>query len=215
MVYACTFSPLASPQEESNRRLAAFVDECDAQRTAAAEAAGSPGETAPGRFVLLDRTRHDLSAEVTVLGCTLWSALPSQGARLAQVRMGLNDFSKIQDFTPKVYTDMHRRDRAWLERAVGEIAKREPHRRIVVMTHHAPTVEDTSDPKHAGSAMNCAFATELVGGRCWRKPVKVWMFGHTHWVCDFERKGVRVLSNPRGYTGHGEDGFDPGMVVEV
>ena len=98
---------------------------------------------------------------------------------------------------------------------VADIAREEPHRRVVVMTHHAPTVEGTSDPKYAGGPTNSAFATEMVGSVVWRAGVvKVWMFGHTHWCCDFEREGVRVVSNQRGYK-EGAPGFLPDKVVEI
>ena len=149
---------------------------------------------------------------MTVLGCTLWSRLDPEHVDL--IRIGLNDFRMINDFTPGVYQTLHKRDVEWLSRTVTELARDEPHRTIAVMTHHAPTVEDTSSPRFRGGQMNSAFATELSGEEWWPH-VKVWMFGHTHWPCDFERNGVRVLSNPRGYRTAGEDGFDPEMVVEI
>ena len=84
------------------------------------------------------------------------------------------------------------------------------------MTHHAPTVRDTSDPKFEGGPTNSAFSTELTAERWWDPRVlKVWMFGHTHWPCDFVRNGVRVLSNAKGYSRGGDDGFDPDFTVEV
>lgn len=194
-------------QESSGQRLADFAQECQALHENA-----TPHEPF-GRFVLLDRTRYDLSATVTVLGCTLWSRL-DPNYRIA-IQIGLNDFSQIDDFTPRVYESLHERDLSWLERSIADIAEDEPHRRIVVMTHHAPTVEGTSNPRYAGGPLGSAFATELVGGPFWKEPVVMWAFGHTHWACDFEREGVRVLSNPKGY-GRGVDrGFVPEKVVEI
>ncbi|RDX55755.1 Ser/Thr protein phosphatase protein [Lentinus brumalis] len=192
--------------KESTSRLAAFAKESEAQFRNSL-----PGESY-GRFVILDRTRYDLSDTVTVLGCTLWSRLDPEHVSL--INVGLNDFSMISDLTTDVYQSLHERDAVWLSRAVTEIARDEPHRKIVVMSHHAPTVEDTSDPKFHGQPMNTAFATELSKEEWWPH-VKVWMFGHTHWPCDFERCGVRVLSNPRGYRTTGVDGYDPEMVVEL
>ncbi len=52
------------PQKESTSRLAAFAKESEAQFRNSL-----PGESY-GRFVILDRTRYDLSDTVTVLGCT-------------------------------------------------------------------------------------------------------------------------------------------------
>ncbi|EIW64566.1 Ser/Thr protein phosphatase protein [Trametes versicolor FP-101664 SS1] len=196
-----------SSMEESNRRIIDFAHKCQAMHEQATL------QEPFGRFILLDRTRYDISETVTVLGCTLWSRLDP--SRRHAIHLGLNDFSQIQDFTPSVYNSLFERDLAWLERSISDISAEEPHRRIVVMTHHAPTVEGTSNPQYQDSPLTSAFSTELVGGPCWKGKVKVWAFGHTHWACDFEREGVRVVSNPKGY-GRGVDrGFVPEKVVEV
>lgn len=96
----------------------------------------------------------------------------------------------------------------------------EPHRRIVVLTHYAPTVQGTIDPRvaegHTSARLVSASATELTGEQCWRSgKVKVWAFGHTCWCADFERLGVRVLANQRGFGEHECVGFEPGKVVEL
>ncbi|RPD82456.1 Ser/Thr protein phosphatase protein [Lentinus tigrinus ALCF2SS1-7] len=192
--------------KDATSRLAAFAKEMEKQ------ANSSTPDVNYGRFVLLDRTRYDLSDTVTVLGCTLWSHLDSKHVEL--IHLGLNDFHMIKDFTPDVYQSLHKRDAEWLSRTVTDIAHDEPHRKLIVMTHHAPTVDDTSNPMYRGGQMGSAFSTELSQTEWWPH-IKVWMFGHTHWPCDFERNGVRVLSNPKGYRTAGDDGYDPEMVVEV
>ncbi|KAI0669796.1 Metallo-dependent phosphatase-like protein [Trametes maxima] len=192
-----------STLEESHAKLAAFEGECEALH------ADADAEEPFGRFVLLSRTRHDISETVTVLGCTLWARLDFD-----RIVAGIKDFSHIQGLTPTVYRSLHARDLAWLEQSIADIAAHEPHRRVIVMTHHAPTVDGTSNPQHAESPIGSAFYTELVGGPCWKEPVKVWAFGHTHWACDFERQGVRVVSNPKGY-GRGGANFTPERVIEM
>ena len=167
--------------------------------------------------MLLDRTRYDLSPTLTVLGCTLWAELDP--AELDILRWSVTDFKRIAHFDPAVFQARHRADLAWLRQAVADVAADVPEqkRRIVVMTHHAPTVEGASDPKWAGGPTGSAFATELLAGERledWRGRVKVWMFGHTHWSCDFVREGVRVVSNQRGYK-DGDEGFAPDKVVEI
>ncbi|KAI0639503.1 Ser/Thr protein phosphatase protein [Trametes polyzona] len=198
--------PYGSSLDESNRRLADFSKSCLEKHEKA-----TPEEPF-GRFILLDRTRYDLSPTLTVLGCTLWSRLDPDNTDL--IHIGLNDFHQIAGLTPPVYDALHERDLAWLERSIADIAAHEPHRKIVVMTHHAPTVQGTSNPLYDGSPIGSAFSTELVGGPCWKPQVKVWAFGHTHWACDFEREGIRVVSNPKGYKGGGT-GFDPEKVVVI
>ncbi|KAI0651953.1 Ser/Thr protein phosphatase protein [Trametes meyenii] len=195
--------PYTSSLEESYAKLSAFESECEVFH------ANADAEEPFGRFVLLNRTRYDLSSTVTVLGCTLWSRLDF-GSIVATIR----DFEHIHDFTPTTYRSLHKQDLAWLEQSIADIAAHEPHRKVIVMTHHAPTVDGTSNPQHTGSLTSSAYHTELTGGPCWKEPVKIWAFGHTHWACDFERQGVRVVSNPKGYGGGGAL-FTPEKVIEM
>ncbi|KAI0756890.1 Ser/Thr protein phosphatase protein [Daedaleopsis nitida] len=189
-----------SSLETSTRRLVGFAEKCTT-------------DPSLGRFVLLDRTRYDLSSTFTVLGCTLWSQLDL--ANVDVIKLGLNDFRRIADLTPDIYQNLHRVDVEWLRRTIQEIHESEPHRKVVVMTHHAPTVEGTSDPRYNDSPIASAFSTEILDTPDWNgKQVKMWLFGHTHWPCDFVRNDVRVMSNPRGYR-DGQRGYDPAKSVEV
>jgi hypothetical protein len=125
----------------------------------------------------------------------------------------LTDFRRIGNFNPDSFVALHQGDLAWLNATVLEISSTEPEREIVVFTHHAPTLAATADPKFDGQPTNSAFATELTEEVVWTSgKVKMWAFGHTHWGCDFERAGVRVLSNQRGY-GEERDDYDPGKTV--
>lgn len=84
-----------------------------------------------------------------------------------------------------------------------------------MFTHHAPTKDGTGDPRFNDGPTNSAFATELTDEAFWGGgKIKLWAFGHTHWCCDFERKGVRVYANQRGY-GEGREEYDPGKVVHL
>lgn len=64
------------------------------------------------------------------------------------------------------------------------------------------------------SPLNPAFAShmpELV-----RKPVDLWVHGHTHCSVDYVTDGTRVLCNPRGYGPHDlNPKFAPDLVVEL
>jgi hypothetical protein len=188
-------------QEES---IAAF--EMLETRASAARAA----DDSKGEFILLNRTRYDLNPTLTLLGCTLWSALNPEDLDI--ISWSLTDFKRIDSFTPASYKLAHETDVAWLADSIEHIRREESGRRVLVFTHHAPTVEGTGDPKYLGGPTNSAFATELTGTACWGAPVVLWAFGHTHWSCDFEREGVRVVSNQRGY-GEGGKGFDISKVI--
>ncbi|GBE87486.1 Ser/Thr protein phosphatase protein [Sparassis latifolia] len=192
--------PYRSSIDESNQRLSAFAQECEADPTL-------------GDFIFLNRTRHDVSPTLTILGCTLWSAL--NPGDLDILSWSLTDFRRITSFDPEKYVALHTAELAWLSATVAAIALDEPERAIVVFTHHAPTIEGTGDPKYIGQPTNSAFATELSGEDVWtRECVKLWAFGHTHWSCDFERADIRVYSNQRGYA-QGGSHYDPSKVVDI
>ncbi|CDO78233.1 hypothetical protein BN946_scf184608.g3 [Trametes cinnabarina] len=200
--------PHWSTLDASYACLEAFAAAC------AKDAASTSGDgPSLGRFVLLNRTRYDLSPNVTVLGCTLWARLDPD--KLDVLESSLNDFRCIRGFDAAAYQAAHERDAPWLEQAVTDIARNEPHRRVVIMDHTMRRRSGTADPKYEGGPTTSAFATEMVGGAVWMaKVVRVWMFGHTHWCCDFVREGVRAVSNQRGYK-DGARGFTPEKVVEL
>jgi len=170
-----------------------------------------------GRFVFLDQTRYDVSSDVTVLGCTLHSKVsPSQHDH---VSFGLNDFYHIQDWTVEDHCEAHQADLAWLNAQVAEISSREPSRKIVIFTHHSPsTAEAVTDPAHAKSPISSGFSTDLSMEECWSNlAVRVWVFGHTHYNCDFEDAVTkkRVLTNQRGYYFSQAAEFDLEKVVSI
>lgn len=99
-----------------------------------------------GRFVFLDRERFDLSGTVTILGCVLFSQVEKEQEET--VSFGLNDFYHIEEWTVEQHSAVHRKDLEWLNEQVVKIEMSEPERKIVVLTHHSPTVmEEAVDPK--------------------------------------------------------------------
>lgn len=170
-----------------------------------------------GRLTVLHRRRVDLEDEVTILGCTLWSHIFSGSAREA-VESRVKDFKRIDGWSVDQHNAEHEADVRWLNEQValirseerdeaekrGEAPRRQ--RRVAVVTHHAPCMKGSSDPRHANNAWNSAFATDLLpenAGSADAAPlldVQFWVFGHTHFSTEFERGGVRVVSNQRGYA---------------
>ena len=152
-----------------------------------------------GVFTLLDRVRLDLSDEVTILGCTLWSNIPS--ASVEAVGKGMNDFKQVRSWTVEDHNAEHAADVEWLTQQLNDIQAQEPARRVIVLTHHAPVIDGAIGPRHQKSAVTSAYATDLtVKPGVWRPGlVRIWAFGHTHFPCDFVRDGIRLISNPRGY----------------
>ncbi|KAB8068551.1 hypothetical protein BDV29DRAFT_162287 [Aspergillus leporis] len=61
------------------------------------------------QFVFMDQTRYDITADVTVLGCTLYSRLSKE--QEMRVSFGLNDFYHIDDWTVEAHCNAHEADR--------------------------------------------------------------------------------------------------------
>ncbi|KAI1268752.1 Ser/Thr protein phosphatase superfamily [Xylariaceae sp. FL1019] len=183
-----------------------------------------------GEFVLMDRTRYDIktlgsspeNAEeetVIVLGCVLFSHVPEKA--MEDVSLGLQDFYVTEHWTVEEHNNAFQTDLSWLNVAAIEQEKQQDgkERKIIILTHHSPTMEDqANDPVHAGSKIQAGFVTDVSQEGCWKSPlVKVWAFGHTHYNCDFvlEEGRLRVLANQKGYYGGRSNGFDIEKVVQI
>ena len=169
-----------------------------------------------GKLAFLQQNRVDLPGAVTILGCTLWSRVPDEAKGIVSSKV--NDFRKIQDWTVDCHNNAHTADVEWLR---AELANMEPGRSVLVVTHHAPLVLGTSRPEHLKNPWTCAFATDVLSGETTLGSVKHWVYGHTHYSADFENRGIRVVSNQRGYVFPGgvskcvDVAFDAGKTIEV
>lgn len=107
--------------------------------------------------------------------------------------------------------------RAWLERALGADAIREPCDATVVVTHFAPSLA-SADPRYgaqAGTASFCNADDDLI------PRADLWLHGHLHCRHDYlvprpGRTSTRVVCHARGLVDKGEhEGFDPLRVIEI
>ena len=76
---------------------------------------------------------------------------------------------------------------------------------IVVVTHTIPHLKAMiSDITHPWYQLNGAYGNGYMS-RVWasdpNNKIKLWVFGHTHYLYDFVAEGFRFVSNPRGYRG--------------
>lgn len=206
--------PYHSSWHETRTRIDKFSQEISQQ----AEREPSLGL---GKFVFLNRTRYDVSADVTVLGCTLHSHIRAEQEE--RVSFGFNDFYHIDNWDIVKHNAAHAEDLAWLNQQVATISLLQPERKIVIFTHHSPITEDARaiDPDHAGSAISSGFASDLNEEKCWKNEnVCMWAFGHIHFNFDFTNEGCdgnekRVVSNQRGYYFKQAESFDLEKVVSI
>ena len=156
-----------------------------------------------GKLCLLHQTRQDLAGgKITVLGCPLWSRIPEEAVEA--VRSRVKDFQNIGDWTVERHNEAHETDLQWLKAELGSHSEEESGKAVVVVTHHAPSIQETSRPDQVDSLVTCAFATDLLPTGGWG-PVAYWVYGHTHYSNDFEKGRTKVVSNQRGYVLPGTD----------
>lgn len=165
--------------------------------------------------------------DVVFLGCALWTdgrlfeAGPKAGlypypVAMMDMQAGMNDYRQIrfQDGSrnrPLKAADMimeHRMSVRWL-REQFEVYNG---RKIVVVTHHAPSWRSIP-PEYQEDAVSAAYAShldELVES----SGALLWIHGHTHSQVDYMIGQTRVIGNAKGYPFE-KTGFRPDLVVEV
>ena len=132
---------------------------------------------------------------VLVVGCILGSWISD--AASVEVLQKVNDFRKIKDWTIVKHNQAHLEDLAWLKKALGTTQIS----RVLVVTHYAPEVSQTSVPDKVDSPIVSAFATDLMTlDHPELSKASSWLFGHTHYTTDFVIRGTRMISNQRGYA---------------
>lgn len=175
----------------------------------------------------MDRRRFDVpDSGISILGCTLWSRISEEARDVVQAKV--KDFQKIKDWTVgQQHNASHDPDLAWLQSEIHSIQQlnkplqKKEKRSILVVMHHAPSLKRTSSPQHAQSPWRSAFGTDILSQLSILAGVKGWVFGHTHYTTDFGERGVRVVSNQRGYdlpwdeTADTKNGFDVRKVIHI
>ncbi|KAI2478246.1 Ser/Thr protein phosphatase superfamily [Pyrenophora tritici-repentis] len=173
-----------------------------------------------GRFKFLCRDRYVVDKNITILGCTLRSAIQQdQVTEIAVRSTDLNSERGIRNWTLDRHQKEHHKDLAWLSSQIATIEKEEPHRHVIIATHYSPTIDSrANDPRHEGSAISSNLVTDLSRERCWTAPVvKLWVFGHMHYSCEFRNDETEklVVANQRGYTELGSGARKRRMKVKV
>ena len=157
-----------------------------------------------GKLHVMSRNRVDLESSLglTILGCTLQSSIPPEAKTMVQMKV--NDFKRIEGWTVDDHNSEHQRDLEWLQKEIQTIRSEECQfkRSIFVITHHAPAIQGTSRPSDLVKPWSCAFSTDLLAHKA-LADTQLWVFGHTHFSCDFKQGEVRLVSNQRGYVLHG------------
>lgn len=209
--------PYLSRYDYAVERMEAFEENIESRRVLKRQDGNTTSSL--DLFVFLNRRRFDLSSKITILGCTLFSHISDE--QRSTVSLFVSDFSNIADWSVDRHNAAHRVDLAWLNAEVETIARNEPYRSVVVLTHYSPTaVSEANDPEHVEDSrgVQSAFVTDLQDEPCWVSPVvKVWVFGHTHYNCEFVdgKTGKLVVANQRGYGRENIFNFDGEKTLDI
>lgn len=155
---------------------------------------------------------------VRVLATTLWSFIPPSIQSLAE--SSLNDYrlsymSPGRKLTANDTSQWYVDSAQWLTDEIAAANKRQ--QPVLVLTHHTPSLQGTSNPRYDGNELTHCFSSDL--SRLLQDPaVKAWACGHTHW--NFDMKGednrTRLVSNQRGYPHGKTQQYDKeGAVLEI
>ena len=156
-------------------------------------------------IILLDNEVFEID-DCVVLGTTLWSDFEKgryQSMRASQQYM--NDYYLItrrngkgleEYLKPEHVYEMHKNNVEFLKHqlckywALGD-------KKIVVMTHHAPSYLSVSTD-YVGSSVNGAYASSQEDLMDLYKPI-LWQHGHMHGHKDYMIYDTRIVCNPFGY----------------
>ena len=141
---------------------------------------------------------------VRILGCTLWTSIPSD--MWSTVRRKMNDYhmcyiEKYSDIdvgvplSPQHTVFWHDESVAWLKQELSSPGHLNTP--TIILTHHCPYHTQTSHPRYEDNELQCCYSTDL--SFLFDKPVVAWAYGHTHFPADQTINGMRLVSNPLGY----------------
>jgi len=144
--------------------------------------------------------------DITFIGATLWTDC-NKGDPLTLHALGdmMNDYRIIRNdelgFTKlRPAHSMHRH-----QHTVGYIktllADRKD-QKVVVVGHHAPTLNSIHEKYRNDQLMNGGYASDLSELILDNPQIKLWTHGHMHDPFDYMVGTTRVVCNPRGYAGH-------------
>ncbi|CAI7610185.1 unnamed protein product [Penicillium viridicatum] len=101
-----------------------------------------------GRLVILHQRRYDiLDPSVTILGCVLWSPIPQESTDI--VRSKISDFHQIKEWSVAQRKKAHDSDLTWLRDEIQTLRGTQEKRSVLVVTHHALSLQRTSSLQHA------------------------------------------------------------------
>lgn len=142
--------------------------------------------------------------DVLFIGSTLWTDFNNGNIMdMMACHGGMNDYNWIYrdqkyPITPEFILNRHHFDKQYLKHILHEHHYVDPIDKIVVITHHAPSLQ--AEPRK-GSPLSPAFASNLDNEFDRYTNIKRWIHGHTHYNIDYKMGEIPVVTNQYGYMG--------------
>lgn len=113
---------------------------------------------------------------------TMWLCWVLYGPKFATIDLaGASDRSSIQGWTRRTHNSIYKQSITWIRDTAASI-RNDPttnNHKILVVTHHTPTLSGTASPDRDGRHSN--YQTDLLGGEGVDEFIErdTWVFGHT------------------------------------
>lgn len=159
-------------------------------------------------FYLQKRT-IDIEENIRILGVTLWSDIMDY--QRSDIGCFLADFRLIKEWNIENNNHEHFKDVKFIKNEINRA--KEDNKKLIIITHHAPSYRGTSRPEHSGNSLSSAFCTDLE--YLFNDPIKAWVFGHTHHSCKLLINNIPLISNQKGYGDNEITLFDPLFTFEI
>lgn len=160
---------------------------------------------------LLEKSTVDIGG-YTFIGGTLWTDL-NRGDPITAMSIEnlMNDYrasknsndTNVWKLLPRHTAEDHRQMKAYIKHVIEERhARGITDRRVVVITHHTPSLQSCHEMYRGDMVMNGAFHSDMDEFILDRPDIALWTHGHTHYEFDYMIGDTRVVCNPRGYKGY-------------
>lgn len=198
---------------------------------------GTYDTTFPGSLdnvVFLQRGSYDIPrSDITIMGCTLWSVISSRQADAARKRCEAFNVASSEGTEEGIrrwdiahHNLLHRVDSLWLQHETRRLT--DNGRRIIIVTHHAPSLVGTIRPEDQefsealgsnclalsgalfgstrGESRHSGYSVFNEGGGTGWDEVRAWIYGGTGLSGAFETvESIRLLSYQPARDGTSHD----------
>jgi len=144
--------------------------------------------------------------DYSVISCNQWLAEANNKLAARLKLLPSADKNKHELFTPLIAYLLHKSSLKWLESELLKVYEG----KTVIVTHHAPSLRSCGDKENYSYASNLE---RFIG--LYADYMELWCHGHIHTSVDYKISGVRIVSNPKGYSSDANSKFMSDLLIEV